>query len=121
MDVDGESTTPHEVQALREYLEGQTVPSEAAKRLMTLREDQVPDDGAWDKGIRISWFIYDACVWFPEKISAILDLVDAIWTMPELKMTEWKVRFEAIWQDWKHLTKFDTICKDGYERKIFVV
>ena len=49
------------------------------------------------------------------------DLVDAIWAMPELEMTEWKVRFEEIWQDWKYLAKFDAICNDGYERKIFVV
>ena len=121
-DLEEGGTTPHEVHALREYIEGQSEPLEAAKCLMTLREDQVPCDGDWDKGGRISWLIFDACMWFREKIPVILDLVDAVRAMPDLGMTdEQKVSFKDIWQEWKYLAEFDTICKTGYESKIALI
>ena len=122
MDIDAEMTNPDEVLALREYLEGITVPSEAAKRIMDLREDKIPVDGNWDKGLRISWFLWEAALEFTKKQPAIVDLVDAIRAMPELEMTaEQRQRLGGKWVKWRDLQDYDMIYMDAYNSMAYRV
>jgi hypothetical protein len=59
-----------------------------------------------------------ACMHFPEKGAALLELVETIQAMPELEMTEeQKLRFAEEWKEWKYLTVFDNCLTETYERK----
>jgi hypothetical protein len=113
MNVD-EPTTPEEVSSLRDYINGRTTVSLAAKRFMTLSEEKVPVDGDWDKGARVSRLLCFTALHFPSTQIAILDLVDEIRALPGLEMTEeQKARLEGTWQDWNALTQFDEQCQNS--------
>lgn len=102
-------TTPAEVQALREYIEGRTSPEEAAKCLM--------DSDAWLtdwKDDRISWFIWDAAIEFPDRQPALLDLVDAIRELPYGKSQPGIILYPEKPKQWEgtELQTFDDVCSD---------
>ncbi|KAK3396916.1 hypothetical protein B0T20DRAFT_480518 [Sordaria brevicollis] len=101
MDLNEESSTPEEAAALREFVQAYHTPNalnaeEAARRLMSLNEDQVPCDGDWDKGERIAYLLWDVGIEMVQHQVAILVLVDAAMALPRLDATpEQEVRFGA--------------------------
>jgi len=81
---------------------------------MTLAEDRVLIEDDWEKGIRITNFLYAALLQFPRQQAAVLHLVEEIRSLPELDLTqEQKARLGETWQEWYDMTEFENTCKSA--------
>lgn len=125
IDINEDTSTPEEVTALREFVQAYNTPNaldaeETARKLMSLNEDHVPCDDAWDKGYRIGWLLYDVGIEMVQHQVAILVVADAVMALPRLDATpEQQVRFgeeklerwrklEDFWDNWRN--RWDSMC-----------
>lgn len=106
-----EPATPEEVQALKEFLSANITAPTAAKRIMTMTEDQIPLD---DKVIRVSCLIFDAVIHFQAQQPSLIELIDAVHELSDqdLDLTvSQKVRYPRL-ATWKNFDQFELLSDD---------
>ena len=119
---DEEPATPEELHGLKDYLREATPTSafKAAKCIMTMNESRIPLTG---KDNRVAWLILDAMICFPDRQTALLDLVDAIYKLSDDDVglnSHLKDKYPQ-WRKWKSFSRFaelvDEMRRGSYSRK----
>ena len=106
-----EPATPEEVQALKEFLTANITAPTAAKRIMTMNEDQISLD---DKVIRVSCLIFDAVIHFQAQQPSLIELIDAVHELSDqdLDLTvSQKMRYPRL-AAWKNFDQFELLSDD---------
>lgn len=124
---DEEPATPEEVQALKDFLNGNLSAPIAAKRIMSMNENRIPLDYKLE---RVSYLIFDAIIHFQAHQPSLIELIEAMndLTEKDLDLTlSQKTQYPKL-AAWKRLDRFDDLldemrrCKKPYLRhEIFLI
>ena len=108
---DEEPSTPEELQALKEFLIGETSASVSAKRLMTMSENEKPLS---DKINRVVWLIFDAAIHFQSQQTDVLELIEAIQSLSsdDLGFSIRQKERYPTWSTWNAFDRFEVVLDD---------